>query len=295
MPSKRSGIPSDDSSPASPTPGDRGRTALWLGLLGIPSFGLTAIAGIVLGLAGLGHRPRGWSIAATLVSLLVLAGWMGALAGALDVMQTHARQPTHHWPAGRILGLRLAEMASRVVDPADPSLPSDEELDALLQRIPDSYRTFGHPPTPLAVEPLRAGPGVFLRCWIGPPLNPEAGSMITAVEPDRRGLFQFAIDGREIWTLARVTDSTRSVFDDRSTEALEATIPAARAIIEAARSAGGELPDAVEASRLVRASGDAPHPRYRRRPGGVFDLEVPGTRRSVSYAAFGGVLVPVLP
>lgn len=295
MLSKRSGIPSDDSSPDSLEPARRGRTALWLGLLGIPSFGLTAIAGFVLGLAGLGHRPRGWAIAATVVSLLVLAGWMGALAGALDVMQAQARQPTHHWPAGRLLGLRLAEAASGTVDPADPTLPGAAELDLLLQRIPASYRTFGNPPTPLAVEPLPAGPGVFLRCWIGAPVDPESGSTISPVERERGGLFQFAIDGREIWTLARVTDPGLSAFDDQTTSALEATLPAARAIIEAARSSGGELPDAIEASRLIEASGEAPHPRYRLRPGGVFDLQVPGSRRSVSYAAFGGVLVPILP
>ena len=36
-------------------------------------------------------------------------------------------------------------------------------------------------------------------------------------------------------------------------------------------------------------------PRYRRRLGGVFDLEMPGTRNMVTYAAFGGVYVPILP
>ena len=57
----------------------RSRVAVKLALLGIPTFGITAIAGIGLGLAGLGDRPRGRSIAAIVVSFLILVGWIGGL------------------------------------------------------------------------------------------------------------------------------------------------------------------------------------------------------------------------
>ena len=292
--------PRSDNSFGQPSPGDsrparRGRVALLLGLLGIPSIGLTAIAGLVLGLAGLPQRPRAWSLAATIVSFVVLAGWLGGLVGALEVMKRQVPLHTHHWPAGHQLGFRLADLASRALDPADPRAPSNLELQMMMEQIPSSLKSFDLPATPLVVEPLSPWPGVLLRCWIGVPLAPGSGTSITKVDRARGGLFMFGFDGREIWTLDRVLDTDRSVFDDRETLVLQTTVSAARAIIEAARAAGGDLPDAEEAARLIETAGAAPHPRYRRRPGGVFDLLMPDSRDMVTYAAFGGVYVPILP
>ena len=165
----------------------------------------------------------------------------------------------------------------------------------IMEKIPDSLKSYGLPPTPLVVEPLSTPLGVLLRCWIGHPLIGSPEASIAQVDRDRGGIFMFGFDGREVWTFDRVLDTDQSAFDDQETEALHKTMPAARAIVQATRAAGGDLPDAIEATRLIRMSGDAPHPRYRRRPGGVFDLEIPGTRGTVAYAAFGGVYVPILP
>lgn len=273
----------------------RARAAILLGFLGIPSFGLTAIAGLVLGLAGLRQRPRGWSIAATLLSLVVLSGWIGGLAGALDVMQRPFLRPTHHWPAGHQLGFRLAAMGSRVIDPAEPEPLSGDRLAALMARVPANLRSYGPPTTSLVVEPQPSRLGVMLCCWIGAPSDPSTEAMIAEVDRSRGGLFLFGFDGREVWSLDRALDTDKSVFDDRESEALQKTASAARTIIQAADDAGGRLPDAIEATRLIKASGDAPYPRYRLRPGGVFDLQIPGTSQAVTFAGFGGVHVPILP
>ena len=295
MHSRSSDISFDQPSPPASVPARRGRAALLLGVLGIPSFGLTAIAGLVLGMAGLGQRPRGWSLAATIVSFLVLAGWLGGLVGALEVMKRQVPLHTHHWPAGYQLGSRLAELASKAVDPADPKPPSDHELRMMMAGIPRSLKIYGLPATPLVVEPLPPLPGVLLRCRIGAPVVPSSEASIAEVDRDRGGIFTFGFDGREVWALNRVLDTDRSVFDDQETLILQKTVSAARAIVEFARAAGGGLPDATEAMRLIKMSGAAPHPRYRRRPGGVFDLQMPGTRSMVTYTAFGGVYVPILP
>lgn len=295
MPSHPSDIPIDRTSSPASVASRRGRAALLLGLLGIPSFGLTAIAGLVLGLAGLQQRPRGWSVAATIVSFLVLASWLGGLVGALEMMQRQVPLHSHHWPAGHQLGFRLAEMASGIMDPKAPEPPSTQQLQRMMEQIPDSMKNFGFPTTPLVVEPLPAPAGVMLRCWIGVPRVPSNGSTIAEVDRNRGGIFMFGFDGREVWTFDRALDVERSAFDDPETHVLKSTVPAAKAIVQAARGAGGELPDAVEAIRLIEESGNSPHPSYRRRPGGIFDLVMPGTRDMVTYAAFGGVHVPILP
>ena len=295
MHSRSSDISFDQPSPPTSVAARRGRAALLLGVLGIPSFGLTAIAGLVLGMAGLGQRPRRWSLAATVVSFLVLAGWLGGLVGVLEVMRREVPLHTHHWPAGHQLGFRLAELASKALDPADPKPPSDHELRMMMEEIPHSLKTYGLPATPLVVEPLSPLPGGLLRCWIGAPVVPSSEASIAEVDRSRGGIFTFGFDGREVWALNRALDTDRSAFDDQETLALQTTVSAARAIVEAARAAGGDLPDATEAMRLIKMSGAAPHPRYRRRPGGVFDLEMPGTRSMVTYTAFGGVYVPILP
>ncbi len=286
---------SDASSPIPGRTQARGRAATWLAFLGIPSFGFTAIAGLALGLAGLGQRPRGWSIAAVVVSFVVLAGWLGGLAGALEAMRSHLVPVQTVWPAGSILGGRLAALAGQSADPVDPVRPDDEVLDAMLDSLPPSLRVFGDPPTPLAVQPLPVGPGVFLRCWIGAPLDPEVGSLVTAVDQSRGGIFAFAVDGRTVWSIDRALDPDRAAFDDVDTADLAATAPYARAIAAFADSRKGRLPDAIEAKAVLESVEGPGVPGYRPRPGGLFDLLVPGTRRSVTYTASGGILVPLRP
>lgn len=275
----------------------RGRAALWLGLLGIPSFGLTAVAGLGLGLSGLRGAQRGWSMAGVLVSFVVIAAWMGGLAGVIEVMQASQVKPAHVWSSGERLGLILARKVSQSVDPATPRPPSDDLLARWLDETPVRYRRFGDPFIPLAIEPLKSVPGVLMRWRIGAPADPSLGSAVTIVDPDpgRSGIFLFASDGRTILPLSRALDPEHRIYDDHETAILAFTAPAARAIIEAAKSMEGELPDAVEASRIMAATGPRPLPMYRPRPGGLFDLIDPRTRIHATYAAFGGVLVPVIP
>lgn len=295
MASQTNEIHSCQPSSPDPNPAGRDRAALLLGLLGIPSFGLTAIPGLVLGLAALRQRPRAWALGGTIVSTLVLAGWMGGLVGALEVMRRQVPLQTHHWPAGHQLGFRIADLASRAVDPERPESPSEQELMMIMERIPPGSRSYGLPPTPLVVEPLSAPAGVFLRCWIGAPADPNSEDGVDEVDRDRGAIFMFGFDGREVRAFDRVLDPNGAGFDDRETEALRKTLPAAQAIVDSVRAVDGVLPDSIEATRLIRPTGDEPHPRYRRRPGGVFDLEVPGSRQVVTYAALGGVYLPILP
>lgn len=273
----------------------RGRVSLWLGLLGIPSFGLTAVAGLGLGLSGLRGAHRGWSMAGVLVSFVVIAGWMGGLAGVIEVMRTAQEKPGSVWSSGERLGTILARKVVLSVDPAAPRPPSDEELGRLLDALPEQYRRFNVPPVPLAIEPLSTIPGVLLRWRIGAPLDPGSGSAVTDVDPDRSGIFLFAADGRSVLPFSLALDPRRRVYDDPATKILASTGPAARAIVAAAESAGGELPDAIEAGRIIAATESTPRPMYRLRPGGLFDLIDPRTRIHATYAAFGGVLVPVIP
>ncbi len=310
MPSPRSTVQSDSRSPSGGSADDsggperpastdsievgRGKAAVWLGLLGVPSFGLTAIAGLGLGLAGLRSPRPFWPILGTVISFAVLAGWMGGLVGALEAMRAELRPPTDVWSAGGKLGSQLARRIAEGVDPADPTPPSDATLATLLGQMPNSDRRFGDPPQPLALEPLPTPPGVLLRWRIGKPSDPNAGSSVTAVDPGLSGVFLYALDGREIWSIDWTIDPERTALDDREAALLEITTPAARAIVAAAESAGGVLPDAIEAARLIESL-DLPRvPRYRPRPGGIFDLEDPKTRERATFAAFGGVLVPVI-
>lgn len=292
------GGPSEDpkrSSSADSIEVGRGKAAVWLGLLGVPSFGLTAIAGLGLGLAGLRSPRPFWPIVGTVISFAVLAGWMGGLVGAIEAMREGLRPPTDVWPAGGRLGSQLARKIAAGVDPADPKPPTTERIAELLEGMPKSDRRFGDPPQALAIEPLPPQPGELLRWRIGAPLDPAAGSSIAVVDPELCGLFRYALDGREIWPIARAVDPDRTALDDREAVLLEVTAPAARAIIAAARSSGGELPDAIEAARLVESLGLARVPQYRPRPGGIFDLVDPATRDRATYVAVGGVLVPVIP
>lgn len=275
----------------------RGRVALWLALLGIPTAGITAIAGFGLGLAGLGDRPRGRSIAAVVVSLMVIVGWMGGLAGALEAMRARMAAPPHILNAESALARELAARVAREIDPAEPVPPTGERLAQLLETVPARFRQFGDPPEALAVEPDRLLAGLIARWWIAPPADPAEGSRVTTVvrEPGRTGLFMFAPDGREVWSFKRAFDPTKATWDDREAAILEATRPAAEAIIAVAGEQGGDLPDAVAVAAILGELGPGPHPTYRRRPGGLFDLVVPGRREFATYAAFGGLLIPVVP
>jgi len=276
-------------------PERRSRAALWLAILGIPSGGITAIAGLALGLAGLGEQPRRRAIVATGLSLVVLAGWIGGLVGVLEAMRTAMRDGTvtHVWPAGGRLSRELIDRVVPVIDPADPRPPSHDDLDRILQTIPTRYREFGDPPEPLSVQPLELVSGAIARWRVGIPREPSDGSKVTDVDERRSGIFVFAPDGREIWSFRRAFDPTKANWDDREAAILAATRPAAEAIVAAARAAGGELPDAIQAAKILEALGPGPHPTYRPRPGGIFDLVVPGSRERATFAAFGGVVVPV--
>lgn len=275
----------------------RSRAALMLALLGIPTFGITAIAGFGLGLAGLGERPRGRAVAACVVSLLVVVGWLGGLAGAIEAMRVRIATPGHIFNAERVLAGELVARLLPGIDPADPRPPSNATLAQALETVPERFRRFGDPPEALAIEPGPVLPGTIACWWIAPPADPVMGSAVTEVvrESGRTGRFLFAADGREVWSFRRAFDAGTANWDDREAAILTATRPAAEAIVAAAKERGGVLPDALEAARIIESSGPGPHPSYRPRPGGLFDLVVPGGRDHATFAAFGGVLVPIRP
>ena len=217
--------------------------------------------------------------------------------GVIEMMRMSQLKPANAWSSGERLGTILARKVVQSLDPAAPRPPSDEVLARLLDGIPAEYRRFGDPSVSLAIEPLKTIPGVLMRWRIGAPLDPSFGSALTIVDldPSRSGIFLFAADGRSILPLSRGLDPKHRVYDDPETAILAFTAPAARAIVDAAKSSGGDLPDAVEASRIIATTGLVPLPMYRPRPGGLFDLIDPRTRIHATYAAFGGVLVPVIP
>ncbi len=274
----------------------RSRVAVKLALLGIPTFGITAIAGFGLGLAGLGDRPRGRSVVAIVASILILVGWIGGLAGAIEAMRIRLGTPGHIFSAERVLAGELVARLLPGIDPADPRPPSITALREALKTVPDRFRRYGDPPEALAVEPSPVLPGTIACWWIAPPADPGLGSAVTEVvrESGRTGRFLFAADGREVWSFKRMFAATTN-WDDREASILAATRPAAEAIVAAAMDREGVLPDALEAAEIIQSLGPGPHPSYRPRPGGIFDLVVPGGRDHATFAAFGGVLVPIRP
>ncbi len=277
----------------------RGRAAVVMGLLGIPTVGLSAIAGIGLGLPGIRSPRPAWSIAGTVLSLLVLAGWIGGLAGFLNAMVTD-RPPPGIIHAGGRLGSAMAARIARGVDPADPLTPPDSALAEILERIPDSLRRHGgKPPGPLAIETLSRPPGCLLRWRIGPPLDPSEGSAITPVDPERGGIYMYAADGRMLVGFERALDSRRRgmQLDDEDMALIQSLVPHARRITAHAGVRGGRLPGGVEAAEILDSGApiDSPPPRYRRRPGGLFDLIEVDSGRRITFATFGGVLLPLQP
>jgi hypothetical protein len=280
----------------------RGRTAVVMGLLGIPTVGLTAIAGIGLGLAGIRSPRPAWSIAGTLFSLIVLAGWIGGLAGFLNTMNALTADPP---PAGIIhgggkLGTAMAAQIARGVDRDDPQTPPDSALAEILERMPASLRRHvGNPPGELAIETLPRPPGCLLRWRIGPPLDPAMGSAITPVDPERGGIYLYAADGRMLVGLdgALLSNPHGVRLDDDDVALIARLVPHARKITTHASDRNGQLPNGIEGAEILQSggTGGVPTPRYRRRPGGLFDLIEPDSGRRITFAAFGGVLLPLQP
>lgn len=273
--------------------GDPARVAFWLGLLGIPTFGLTALAGIGVGLFSLRGTHRWRTAVATLWCFVVLATWLGGLVGALEMMRAAQGEPQSIIAAGGRLGDALAGRIVRGVDPEDPQSPGPEALARLVDQMPLGLRRHAEGSTLLAVEPLVAESGIFLRWRIGVPVDPEAEASVTRVREDRSGVHSFAVDGRQIWSFRRLAGSDGDRLDDRSRMIVDATLPAARLIVAQTQARNGELPSPTEAATLLRDAGFDPTPTYRVRPGELFDLFVPETRSYATYAAFGGILFPV--
>lgn len=284
--------------PGMPTPIEvrRGRAATVLGLLGIPTAGITAIAGLGLGLAGLRSLRPGWSILGTIVSLFVLAGWLGGLVGFLE-LATSKPLPAGIIAQGNRLGSAVAQVIARGVDPTDPQTPPDSVVGEIVEGLPRSLRRYMESPSGLlAIETLPRPPGCLLRWRIGPPVDPDDLAPVTEVDPKRGGIYLYAADGRMIVGYRRALDpAIRGIqLDDPDDAVVRRLVPFARSITDRAKTLGGRLPEPAEVVRLldeVPPSGRAP--RYRPRPGGRFDLVDPESGRRVTFAAFGGVMLPL--
>ena len=277
----------------------RGRAAVVMGILGIPTVGLAAIAGIGLGLAGVRSPRPAWSIAGTVLSLLVVAAWIGGLAGFLNAMSAD-RPPPGIIHAGGRLGTAVAARIARGVDPADPRTPPDSAIAEILESMPTSLRRHGgNPPGELAIETLPRPPGCLLRWRIGPPLDPAMGSAITPVDPKRGGIYLYAADGRMLVGLdgALVPNPHGLWLDDDDVALIARLVPHARKITAYASAQSGRLPNGIEAAEILQSggTGGVPTPRYRPRPGGLFDLIESDSGRRITFAAFGGVLLPLQP
>lgn len=284
--------------PRMPTPIEvrRGRAATVLGLLGIPTAGITAIAGLGLGLAGLRSLRPGWSILGTIVSLFVLAGWLGGLVGFLE-LATSKPQPAGIIAQGNRLGLAVAQVIARGVDPTDPQTPPDSVIGEIVEALPRSLRRHMESDSGLlAIETLPRPPGCLLRWRIGPPLDPDDLAPVTAVDPKRGGIYLYGADGRMLVGYRRALDPTiRGIqLDDPDEAVVRRLVPFARAVTDRAKTLGGRLPEPVEVVRLldeVDSGGDPP--RYRPRTGDRFDLVDPASGRRATFAAFGGVMLPL--
>ncbi|NCF39157.1 MAG: hypothetical protein GWP75_03455 [Planctomycetia bacterium] len=281
-----------------PTPIEvrRGRAAAVLGLLGIPAAGITAIAGLGLGLAGLRSLRPGWSILGTIVSLFVLAGWLGGLVGFLE-LATSKPMPAGIIAQGNRLGSAVAQVIARGVDPTDPQTPPDSVIEEIVEGLPQSLRRhMESTPGLLAIETLPRLPGCLLRWRIGPPVDPDDLAPVTEVDPKRGGIYLYAADGRMIVGYRRALDPTlRGIqLDDPDDAVVRRLVPFARSITDRAKTLGGRLPESAEVVRLLdEVPPRGRSPRYRPRPGGRFDLVDPESGRRVTFAAFGGVMLPL--
>ncbi|MCP3859625.1 MAG: hypothetical protein GY704_08225, partial [Phycisphaeraceae bacterium] len=261
-----------------------------------PTVGITAIAGLGLGLAGVrSPRPR-WSILGTIVSLFVLAGWLGGLVGFLD-LATSKPLPAGIIGQGNRLGLAVAGVIARGVDPADPRTPPDSVIVEIVDGLPRSLRRHMESPSGLlAIETLPRPPGCLLRWRIGPPADPADPSPVTAVDPKRGGIYLYGADGRMLVGYRRALDPTsRGIqMDDLDEAVVKRLVPFARAITDRAKTLEGRLPEPAEVTRLLdEVPSNGPSPRYRPRTGGRFDLVDPESGRRATFAAFGGVMLPL--
>jgi hypothetical protein len=86
-------------------------------------------------------------------------------------------------------------------------------------------------------------------------------------------------------------------LDDDDVALIARLVPHARKITTHARARNGQLPNGIEGAEILQSggTGGVPTPRYRRRPGGLFDLIEPDSGRRITFAAFGGVLLPLQP
>lgn len=273
--------------------GDPARAAFWLGLLGIPTFGITAIAGIGVGLLGFRRARPLTTVAATVWCFLVLVFWLGGLVGVLEIMNSVSARPVSIRDASGRFGDALAARIARGVDPGAPEAPDSAALARLVDRMPSHYRRHSEGATLLAIEPLPTPQGTFLRWRIGLPLDIEVGESVTTVRPESGQVLSYASDGRRIWSFERIAGPAAPRLDDESRSILAATLPAARLVVAEASNGGGVLPPPIEVARRLAASDLEITPVYRARPGGLFDLFVPGTRSYATYAVCGGVLVPI--
>ena len=284
--------------PKMPTPIEvrRGRAATVLGLLGIPTAGITAIAGLGLGLAGLRSPQPRWSILGTIVSLFVLAGWLGGLVGFLDLV-TSKPPPAGVIAQGNRPGSAGAARIAQGVEPTDPQTPPDSVIAEIVEGLPRSLRRHMESPSGLlAIETLPRPPGCLLRWRIGPPVDPDDLAPVTAVDQKRGGIHLYGADGRMIVGYQRALDPTiRGIqLDDPDEAVVRRLVPFARTITDRAKTLGGRLPEPAE---VVRLFADPPRsgfpPGYQPRPGDRFDLVDSESGRRVTFAAFGGVLLPL--
>ncbi|MCP4836078.1 MAG: hypothetical protein GY895_15085, partial [Phycisphaera sp.] len=262
----------------------------------VPTVGITAIAGLGLGLMGVRSARPGWSILGTIVSLFVLAGWLGGLVGFLD-LATSKPPPAGIIAQGNRLGLAVAGVIAQRVDPADPQTPPDSVIEEIVDGLPRSLRRYMESPSGLlAIETLPRPPGCLLRWRIGPPADPADLASVTAVDPKRGGIYLYGADGRMVVGYRRTLDPmTRGIQMDDVDEALvRRLVPFARAITDRSKTLGGRLPEPAEVIRLLdEVVSNGPPPRYRPRPGGRFDLVDPESERRATFAAFGGVMLPL--
>ncbi|MCP4014213.1 MAG: hypothetical protein GY728_14000 [Phycisphaeraceae bacterium] len=83
-------------------------------------------------------------------------------------------------------------------------------------------------------------------------------------------------------------------MDDADEAVVKRFVPFARAITDRAKTLEGRLPEPAEVTRLLdEVPSNGPSPRYRPRTGGRFDLVDPESGRRATFAAFGGVMLPL--
>ncbi|MCP4835412.1 MAG: hypothetical protein GY895_11700, partial [Phycisphaera sp.] len=183
--------------------------------------------------------------------------------------------------------------------PTDPQTPPDAVIAEIVEQLPRSLRRHMESPSGLlAIEPLPRPPGCLLRWRIGPPLDPDDPAPVTAVDPKRGGIYLYGADGRMLVGYRRALDPTiRGIqLDDPDEAVVKRLVPFARSITDRAKLLDGRLPEPAEVVRLLDAvASSGPPPRYRPRPGGRFDLVDVDSRRRVTFAAFGGVMLPLEP